>query len=111
MDMELIPDMVDMSDIPVDAAAEVALDIAMSMVDDDMCDMSMLASGLLFNRGKSGCATRTFRWTGRFGRGQSNGSRIIVYRWCSNGTTSSVDLQLRGYAQLSRDDGRSIRYA
>lgn len=43
--MEPMPDMEDISDIPVEAAAEVVLDIAMSIVDDDMCDMSMMANG------------------------------------------------------------------
>lgn len=43
--MEPIPDMEDMSDI----AVEVALEAAMSMEDDDMCDISMLAGERLLN--------------------------------------------------------------
>lgn len=45
IDMEPMPDMEDMSDIPVEAAAEVVLDIA--IVDDDMCDIFMTADGEL----------------------------------------------------------------
>jgi hypothetical protein len=41
IDMELMPDM----DVPVEAAAEVALVMAITMVDDDddICDMSIVA--------------------------------------------------------------------
>jgi hypothetical protein len=59
MDMEPIPDM---EDIPVEAAAEVALDEAMSMEDDDMCDISMLkGEGLLKDRCRMGGTTRAFQ--------------------------------------------------
>lgn len=47
--MEPMPDIEDMPDIPVEAAAEVVLDIAIvddmcdiSIVDDDMCDILMI---------------------------------------------------------------------
>jgi hypothetical protein len=59
MDMEPMPDM---EDIPVDAAAEVALDEAMSIEDDDMCDISMLADeGLLKDRCRMSGTTRAFQ--------------------------------------------------
>lgn len=47
--MEPMPDMEDMSDIPVEAAAAGVLDIAMCIVDDDMCDIDivMMANGKL----------------------------------------------------------------
>lgn len=63
----------DMSDVPVEAAAEVVLDIAISIVDDDMCDISMIANreffgcseGLVAQRGRfSGCVDlrEQFSW-------------------------------------------------
>ena len=60
MDMEPIPDMEDMSDI----AVEVALEAAMSMEDDDMCDISMLAGERLLKcRSKIGSTARAFQRT------------------------------------------------
>lgn len=60
MDMEPIPDMEVMSDI----AVEVALEAAMSMEDDDMCDISMLAGeGLLKCRSRAGSTARAFQRT------------------------------------------------
>ena len=54
--------MPDMEDIPVDAAAEVALDEAMSIEDDDMCDISMLADeGSLKDRCRMSGTTRAFQ--------------------------------------------------
>lgn len=51
-----------MEDIPVEVAAEVALDEAMSIEDDDMCDMSMLADeGLLRDRCRMSGTTGAFQ--------------------------------------------------
>jgi hypothetical protein len=51
-----------MADIPVEAAAEVALDIAMSIEDVDMCDISILAGGeLVKGNGRVGGTTRAFQ--------------------------------------------------
>jgi hypothetical protein len=56
MDMEPMPD------IPVEAAAEVALDIAMSIEDVDICDISMFAvEGLLKGESRVGGTTRAFQ--------------------------------------------------
>jgi hypothetical protein len=56
IDMEPIPD------IPVEAAAEVALDIAMAIEDVDMCDISILAGeGLLKGEGRVGGTTKAFQ--------------------------------------------------
>jgi hypothetical protein len=55
-------DMEPMPDIPVEAAAEVALDIAMSIEDVDMCDISILAGEeLLKGEGRVGGTTRAFQ--------------------------------------------------
>jgi len=57
MDMEPMPDM---EDIPVEAAADVALE-AMSIEDDDMCDISILGDGVLLRgRCREGGTARTF---------------------------------------------------
>lgn len=62
IDMEPMPDIEeDMSDIPVEAAAEVVLDIAMSIVDDDMCDISIMA-----NEELTGCSEDLVAQRGRF---------------------------------------------
>jgi hypothetical protein len=55
-------DMEPMADIPVEAAAEVALDMAMSIEDVDMCDISMLAGEVLLkDECRVGGTTKAFQ--------------------------------------------------
>jgi hypothetical protein len=60
IDMEPMPDMEDMPDIPVEAAAEVVLDIA---IVDDMCDIVMMADNKLF-RCSEGLVAQRKRFSG-----------------------------------------------
>ena len=55
-------DMEPMADIPVEAAAEVALDIAMSIEDVDMCDISILVGERVAQgEGRVGGTTKAFQ--------------------------------------------------
>ena len=75
MDMEPMPDIEDMSDI----AVEVALDAAMSMEDDDMCDISMLAGERLLGcKSRIGGTARAFQRTSeRTSKSNSRGYKKI----------------------------------